>query len=85
MKAVNTYIVVDKIKEPEKKIKGLLLTENLDEDNRYSRGKVISAGNLVEGISSGDIIQYDKHAGHGMEWKEKLYYIVRVNDVVIIE
>ena len=85
MKAVNTYIVVDKIKEPEKKIKGLLLTENLDEDNRYSRGKVISVGNLVEGISDGDIIQYDKHAGHGMEWKEKLYYVVRVNDVVIIE
>ena len=85
MKAVNTYIVVDKIKEPEKKIKGLLLTENLDEDNRYSRGKVISAGNLVEGINDGDIIQYDKHAGHGMEWKEKLYYVVRVNDVVIIE
>ena len=85
MKAVNTYIVVDKIKEPEKKIKGLLLTENLDEDNRYSRGKVVSVGNLVEGISDGDIIQYDKHAGHGMEWKEKLYYVVRVNDVVIIE
>ena len=85
MKAVNTYFVVDKIKEPEKKIKGLLLTENLDEDNRYSRGKVISTGNLVEGISDGDIIQYDKHAGHGMEWKEKLYYVVRVNDVVIIE
>ena len=85
MKAVNTYLVVDKIKEPEKKVKGLLLTENTDEDNRYNRGKVISVGNLVEGISDGDIIQYDKHAGHGMEWEEKLYYIVRVNDVVIIE
>ena len=85
MKAVNTYIVVDKIKEPEKKVKGLLLTEDLDEDNRYNRGKVISVGNLVEGINNGDIIQYDKHAGHGMEWEEKLYYVVRVNDVVIIE
>ena len=85
MRAVNTYIVVDKIKEPEKKVKGLLLTEDLDEDNRYSRGKVISVGNLVEGISEGDTIQYDKHAGHGIEWEEKLYYVVRVNDVVIIE
>ena len=59
MKAVNTYLVVDKIKEPEKTVKGLLLTENTDEDNRYNRGKVISVGNLVEGISDGDIVQYD--------------------------
>ena len=85
MQAVNTYIIVDKIKEPKKVVKGLLLTESLDEDNRYNRGKVISVGNLVEGINNGDIIQYDKHAGHGMEWKEKLYYVIRVNDVVIIE
>ena len=85
MKAVNTYLVVDKIKEPEKKVKGLLLTENTDEDNRYNRGKVISVGNLVEGISDGDIVQYDKHAGSGIQWEEKLYYVIRVNDVVIIE
>jgi co-chaperonin GroES (HSP10) len=85
MKAVNAYIVVDKIKKPENKVKGLLLTEDLDKDNRYNRGKVISVGNLVKGINNGDIIQYDKHAGHGMEWEEKLYYVVRVNDVVIIE
>ena len=51
MQAVNTYIIVDKIKEPKKVVKGLLLTESLDEDNRYNRGKVISVGNLVEGIN----------------------------------
>ena len=37
MQAVNTYIIVDKIKEPKKVVKGLLLTESLDEDNRYNR------------------------------------------------
>jgi co-chaperonin GroES (HSP10) len=85
MQAVNTYVVVDKIKEPEKKIKGLLLTEELDEDNRYNRGDVISVGNLVESIKEGDVIQYDKHAGHGMQWEDKLYYVIRVNDIVIVE
>ena len=78
MKAVNTYLVVDKIKEPEKTVKGLLLTENTDEDNRYNRGKVISVGNLVEGISDGDIVQYDKHAGSGIQWEEKLLSLIHI-------
>ena len=85
MKAVNAYIVVDKIKKPENKVKGLLLTEDLDEDNRYNRGKVISVGNLVEGINNGDIIQYDKHAGYGITWEEKLYHVIKLADVVLVE
>ena len=85
MKAVNAYIVVDKIKKPENKVKGLLLTEDLDEDNRYNRGKVISVGNLVEGINNGDIIQYDKHAGHDIGYNDELYRVIRMRDIVLVE
>ena len=35
MKAVNDYIVVNKEKVGPKKIGGLILTEDLDEENRY--------------------------------------------------
>ena len=50
MKAVNHYIIVEIIKEGPKKIGGLIMTEELDSDNRYIKAKVISIGNLVEGI-----------------------------------
>ena len=33
MKAVNHYVIVDKIKTEQKKVAGLIMTEDLDEDN----------------------------------------------------
>jgi len=85
MKAVNYYVVVDKIKNEQKKIAGLIMTEDLDQDNRYSKGKVVSAGNLVEGIKDGDTIHYDKHAGHGIQYKDKLYFVIKVSDIVLVD
>ena len=46
MKAINYYVVVDKIKEAPKKIGGLELTETQNKDVRYLKGKVISVGNF---------------------------------------
>mgnify|MGYP003112217334 FL=1 len=85
MQAVNYYIVVDKIKKEPKKIAGLEITEKLDSDNRYIKAKIISIGNLVEGVSEGDTVHYDKHAGHGIQWQDKLYQVIRVQDIVLIE
>lgn len=85
MKAVNNYIVVDKIKTTDKKISGLIMTEETDVDNRYNKGKVLSVGNLVEGIQANDIVFFDKHAGHGIRWNDAMYYIIRSGDVVLIE
>ena len=61
------------------------MTEDTDTDNRYLRGKIISTGNLVEGLKDGDIIHYDKHAGHGISWKDDLYYVIRAQDVILVE
>ena len=85
MKAVNDYIIVDKTKIEPKKVSGLILTEDTDKENRYIKAKVISIGNLVEGIKEGDVVYYDKHAGHGIAFLEKLYYVIRVRDVVLID
>jgi len=85
MKAVNNYIVVQKIKTEQNKVAGLIITENIDDDNRYIKAKVISTGNLVEGIKDGDVVYYDKHAGHGVQYKETLYYVIRNVDVVLID
>ena len=85
MKAVNNYIIVENIKNEPKKIKGLIITEDLDVDNRYIKAKVISTGNLVEGIKDNDTVYYDKHAGHGVQYKDTLYQVIRSGDVVLID
>jgi len=85
MKAVNNYIVVDNIKIEPKKVAGLIMTEDIDEDNRYIKANVISTGNLVEGIKDQDVVYYDKHAGHGVQYKDILYHVIRSGDVVLID
>ena len=84
MKAVNHYLVIDMIKE-EPKVGGLILTDQTDEDNRYLKAKVVSIGNNVEGIEEGDVIYYDKHAGHGIQHKDKFYGVIKQQDVVLID
>ena len=85
MKAINNYIIIEKIKEGPKKISGLIITDETDVDNRYSKAKIISTGNLVEGLKDGNTIYYDKHAGHGISWKDELYHVIRSGDVVLVE
>jgi len=85
MKAINHYIIVEKVKQGPKTVGGLILTEDIDEDNRYIKAKVISIGNLVEGIKDNDIVYYDKHAGHGVQYKDILYQVIRSGDVVLID
>ena len=85
MKAVNYYIIIDPIKEGPKKVGGLVLTDEVNEDNRYLKAKVVSIGGLVEGIKEDDTIYYDKHAGHGIQHKDKFYGVIRQQDVVLID
>ena len=85
MKAVNNYIIVKKLKQGPKMVGGLILTEDIDADNRYVKAEVISAGNLVEGIKDKDVVYYDKHAGHGVQYKDILYHVIRSGDVVLID
>jgi len=85
MKAVNHYIIIEQIKEGPKKVGSLILTDDVNEDNRYLKGKVISIGNLVEGINENDIVYYDKHAGHGIQHKDKFYGVIKQMDVVLID
>ena len=85
MKAINHYIIIENIKEGPKTVAGLIMTDDTDSDNRYLKAKIISTGNLVEGLKDGDTIYYDKHAGHGISWKDELYHVIQSRDVVLIE
>ena len=85
MKAVNHYLIIEPIKEGPKKVGGLILTDEVNEDNRYLKAKVISIGHNVEGIKENDIIYYDTHAGHGIQHKDKFYGVIKQQDVVLID
>jgi co-chaperonin GroES (HSP10) len=85
MKAVNNYLIVEKIKEEQKKVAGLIMTEDLDQDNRYIKAKVVSSSDLVEYVNDDDVVYYDKHAGHGIQYKDKLYFVIKVSDIVLVD
>jgi hypothetical protein len=65
MKAINYYLVIEKIKEEPKNVGGFIITDKQSNDIRYLKAKVISTGDLVKGISDGDIIHY---------WTHKLFW-----------
>ena len=85
MKAINHYIIVRNIKTEPKKVAGLIMTDETDVDNRYIKATVISLGEKVEGIKEYDVVYYDKHAGHGVQYENKLYHVIRSGDVVLID
>tara|TARA_R110002124_G_scaffold96156_1_gene240561 strand:+ start:1227 stop:1487 length:261 start_codon:yes stop_codon:yes gene_type:complete len=86
LKAINYYIVIDKIKEAPKTVAGLELTETQNTDIRYLKANVISVGDKVkELVKEGDVVRYDKHAGHGIEWNDCMYYVITINDIVLVE
>ena len=85
MKAINDYVIVDKVKEGPKKVGGLILTDETDETNRYRKATIISVGNLVEIVKKNDIIYYDGVAGHDISYKDDMYRVIRARDIVIVE
>jgi len=84
MQAVNNYIIIDPIKEKVKEEEGLLIMDQHVDDIRYLKANVISTGNLTEGIKVGDTIYYDRRAGHGIEYDNNLYQVIKQQDVVLV-
>ena len=85
MRAVSYYMIVKPIKE-KKTLAGLDITDSIDTENRYIKAEIISNGDLVPDVlNEGDIIYYDKHAGHSITKNNIVYNVIQVRDVVIVE
>ena len=85
MQAINDYVIVDKIKEGPKKVGGLILTEEVDDTNRYRKANIVSVGNDVPIVKKGDIIYYDGVAGHDIAYNDDMYRVIRARDIVLVE
>ena len=85
MQAINDYVIVDIIKKGPKKVGGLILTDETDETNRYKKANIISVGEMVEVVKTGDSIYYDAVAGHDISYNDSMYRVIRARDIVIVE
>jgi co-chaperonin GroES (HSP10) len=79
MKAVGSYLLVNKLEKKTTKTEGgLLLSENDRDDIRYVQAEVIDPGDQSF-LKKNDHIFYDKHAGHNIEHGGK-----KVQDIVVV-
>tara|TARA_Y100000592_G_scaffold83351_1_gene133081 strand:+ start:1462 stop:1719 length:258 start_codon:yes stop_codon:yes gene_type:complete len=85
MQAINDYVIIDIIKEGPKKVGGLILTDETDETNRYKKANIVSVGNLVEMVKTGDTIYYDAVSGHDIAYNNVMYKVIRARDIVMVE
>ena len=85
MQAINDYVIIDIVKEGPKKVGGFILTDDTDETNRYKKANVISVGNMVEVVKTGDSIYYDAIAGHDIAYNDNMYRVIRSRDIVMVE
>lgn len=84
MKPIGKYIVIKTIKEELKTESGLLLSAQDVSDFRYRKGQVIKPGTDVSVINEGDLIYYDKSAGHEMLIEDNPYTVITERDVVVV-
>ena len=85
MQAIGKNIVIETVKENGSTTKGgLLLAEVNREDIRYRKGKVINTGTEVVSVKNDDDIYYDSRAGCKIELEEKIYNVIKENDVVVV-
>tara|TARA_R110000824_G_C15083084_1_gene664587 strand:- start:95 stop:358 length:264 start_codon:yes stop_codon:yes gene_type:complete len=83
MKAINKFIIIEPITEEVVSSSGLVMSAADADDLRYRKGRVISAGHMVESMSSGDEIYYDKQAGHEARLSGSVYTVILERDVVV--
>jgi len=92
--ALNFYVIVKPIKEKGHKVAGgLELSQEFDKELRYFTGEIISVGSRVikemvgepVKIEVGDIVDYDRHAGHEIRWTDdQPLKVLKLGDLVAI-
>jgi len=83
MEAIGNHIIVKEIKEQTSKtVGGLELIEKDREGNRYKKAIIISSG--PESLKSDQNIIYDRVGSHPIEFKDEVYQVINIRDVVAV-
>ena len=84
MRAINKYIIIEEMDDTPESDIGLLLTPKEMSEFRYKLGKVIAPGTEVDTVKGGEVVYYDKSAGHAILLEGKRYKIILERDVAIV-
>ena len=85
MKAIGKNIVILPKKVIAEKTKGGLLLMEKDKENiRYKEAVIVAVSEEIKFLESGMEIYYDKHAGHGIEFEDEKYTVIKLDDIVIV-
>ncbi len=84
MKAVGKYIVLSELEEKQKTESGILLTSEDSNQLRYKKGLILIPGTDVEVVEVGNVIYYDKNAGHKMMLNNEIVTIISERDIVVV-
>jgi len=84
VKAVGKYIVLSEIEEKQKTESGILLTSEDSNQIKKKKGLILIPGTDVEVVKEGNIIYYDRNAGHKMMLNEDIVTIISERDIVVV-
>jgi chaperonin GroES len=85
MKAIGNNIIISLKKTGLSKTDGGLLLAEKDKENiRYKEAIIVSISDEIKALNAGDVIYYDKSAGHGLEFEGHDYKVIKLQDVVIV-
>ena len=87
MRALGQYLIINEIKEDIKKTQGgLLLAEKQRDDIRYRRATLESIGDAIDTLEPGQVVWFDRAAGHNIEFGNgDVRKVIKLGDVVIVE
>ena len=85
MKAIGSNIIISVKKTGLSKTDGGLILAEKDKENiRYKEAIIVSISEDIKSLNVGDIIYYDKNAGHGIDFEGNDYKVIKLQDVVIV-
>jgi co-chaperonin GroES (HSP10) len=84
MKVLNKFIIIQKVLDKNETKSGLIMTLDDKRELRYHKANVVNVGPLVEGISEGSEIYFDKAAGHDVLIGNTRFTVIQEKDVVCV-
>lgn len=83
MKAILNNIIIKPFYEEIKTEEGIISEKS--EKHHFSKGKVISKGELVDNLNEGDIAWYNKHRANNIKIKGENFDIMNINNIFVVE
>ena len=84
MRAINNFIVIDKVEEEVKTDSGLILSGEDVSQMRYGKGRIKTVGDLVTQVKADDVIYYDKRSAYDVVLAGDPVTGIQLKDVVIV-